>query len=104
MGVEVVLRNGEDSAQLEHQELQALPLALGQGLPARAVVAEDNDPDIAPVGIALGMCALVGNGPSLPDAPFAVDDIVVADISPALVTLVVTLDACLLYTSPSPRD
>ena len=93
MGVEVVLRDGEDSTQLEHQELQDGTLATGQRLFSRAVVAEDNDPDITPVGIALGMGALVGNGPSLPDPSFAVDDVVVADVGPALVTLVVTLDA-----------
>ena len=93
MGVEVVLRDGEDSAELEYQEFQAVTLAPGQRLLSRAVVAQENDPDITLVGIALGMGALVGNGSSLPDPSFTVYDVVVAYVSPSFVTLVVTLDA-----------
>ena len=92
VGVEVVLRDGENPAQFENQELQACTLAPGEGLFAPAVVAQDDDPHIALVGIAPGMSALVGNGSSLPDPSFAIDDVVVAYVGPSFVALVIALD------------
>lgn len=93
VGVEAGRWYGKVLPKLEHQELQAVALSLVEKLFAGAVVAKDDDSDVASVGVASCVGALVGYRPSLPDPARPVDDIVVADIGPALLALVIALNS-----------
>ena len=93
VGVEAGCRYGKVLSQLEHEELQAVTLSLVQLLFAGAVIPQHDNSDVSAVGISPGVGALVGYRPSLPDPAGAINDIVIADVSPSLLALVVALDS-----------
>ena len=93
VGVEAACRYGKVLSQLENEELQAVTLRLVQLLFAGAVIPQHDNSNISTVGISPGVGTLVGYLPSLPDPAGAIDDIVIADVSPSLLALVVALDS-----------